>query len=209
MSNAGLEAFTKSAAKEFVSEGIRINCVTSCPVLSNSLRYVRSIEEENSLLEEKMRKNIPLGRMANPDDIAKGVIFLCSQRSKGVTGRIIKIDGGRSLTSSGYVHYKGYLNMNSRFEPDGERLGKKLDIFRFFTRDKYDNFKIEDIKKLNDEEIEKFLKDRINQSCFSTNLVGSHNKIMGLYKKINSNDDKLIEKYTSNLDVWGTKEAKE
>ena len=65
-----------------------------------------------------MKKNIPLGRIGLPDDIAKVIIFLCSKRASSITGKVNKVDGGRNLTSSGYVHYKGYKNMNSRFEPD-------------------------------------------------------------------------------------------
>ena len=51
------------------------------------------------------------------------IVFLASERSKRMTGQIIKVDGGRYLTSSGYVHYRGMKNMNSRFEPDGRKFG--------------------------------------------------------------------------------------
>ena len=69
-----------------------------------------------------MQNNIPLGRIAETDDIVKVIIFLASKRSSKITGQIIKVDGGRSLTSSGYVQYKGIQNMNAKFEPDSLNL---------------------------------------------------------------------------------------
>ena len=168
MGKAGLEAFTKSAAGEFASEGIRVNCVSCCPLFSNSLRYAQTHEGENMLMEEKMKKNVPLGRMAYPSEPAKTIVFLCSKRASSITGQIIKVDGGRNLTSSGYVHYKGYRNMNSRFEPDDENIWKKYDIFNIFT--KKDNDKIEVVEKMSEDELDKFILNKIKESNFSFNL---------------------------------------
>ena len=169
MAKAGLEAFTRSAAGELAPDGIRINCVSCCPLFSNSLRYVQANEKENSLMEEKMKKNVPLGRMAYPSEPAKAIVFLCSERSSSITGQIIKVDGGRHLTSSGYVHYKGYRNMNSRFEPDDENTWKKYDIFNFFgNKSKKEN--INDVRKMSEKELDQFIKNKIKESNFSYNL---------------------------------------
>ena len=169
ISKAGLEAFTRSAAGEFASNGIRINCVSCSPLFSNSLRYAQANEKENNLMEEKMKKSIPLGRMAYPSEPAKAIVFLCSERSSSITGQIIKVDGGRHLTSSGYVHYKGYRNMNSRFEPDDENTWKKYNVFNFF-RKKNKNNEIDDVRKMSEEELDKFIKNKMKESNFSYNL---------------------------------------
>ena len=134
ISKAGLETLTKYAAADFASLGIRINAITACPVDTNSFRYIYMNENEINYFKTKMENNIPLGRMARPDDIVKVIAFLSSKRSEKITGQIIKVDGGRSLTSSGYIHYKGMNNMNSRFEPDGMPLQKL--IGNFFNNDK-------------------------------------------------------------------------
>ena len=97
---------------------IRINAISACPVDTNSLRYVKVSENEINYFNQKMTNNIPLGRIAEADDIVKVIIFLASKRSCTITGQIIKVDGGRSLTSSGYIHYKGMENMNTVIEPD-------------------------------------------------------------------------------------------
>ena len=172
MGKAGLEAFTKSAAGEFASEGIRVNCVSCCPLFSNSLRYAQTHEAENMLMEEKMKKNVPLGRMAYPSEPAKAIVFLCSKRASSITGQIIKVDGGRNLTSSGYVHYKGYRNMNSRFEPDDENIWKKYDIFNIFT--KKENDKIENVEKMSEDELDQFILNKIKESNFSINLTNDN-----------------------------------
>ena len=188
MSKAGLETLTRYAAADFASLGIRINAITACPVETNSLSFIGIEKEEMDKLKEKMEKNIPLGRMARPDDIVKVIIFLASVRSEKITGQIIKVDGGRSLTSSGYVHYKGMLNMNSRFEPDGENI-------KSWFQNKF-NFKEKMVKEITDKnELKKFVDENINKSNFATRLYDAHISINPPYKMVDANEELLKTKY--------------
>ena len=188
MSKAGLETLTRYAAADFASLGIRINAITACPVETNSFNLLNIGENEVNKFKEKMENNIPLGRMARPDDIVKVIIFLASKRSEKITGQIIKVDGGRSLTSSGYVHYKGMLNMNSRFEPDGERL-------KSWFQNKF-NFKEKMVKEINDKnELKKFVEENINKSNFATRLYDAHISINPPYKMVDANEELLKTKY--------------
>ena len=188
MSKAGLETLTRYAAADFASLGIRINAITACPVETNSLSFIGIKKEEMDKLKEKMEKNIPLGRMARPDDIVKVIIFLASVRSEKITGQIIKVDGGRSLTSSGYVHYKGMLNMNSRFEPDGENI-------KSWFQNKF-NFKEKMVKEISDKnELKKFVDENINKSNFATRLYDAHISINPPYKMVDANEELLKTKY--------------
>lgn len=188
MSKAGLETLTRYAAADFASLGIRINAITACPVETNSFNLLKIGENEVNKFKEKMENNIPLGRMARPDDIVKVIIFLASKRSEKITGQIIKVDGGRSLTSSGYVHYKGMLNMNSRFEPDGERL-------KSWFQNKF-NFKEKMVKEINDKnELKKFVEENINKSNFATRLYDAHISINPPYKMVDANEELLKTKY--------------
>ena len=138
VSKTGVEAFTRYAAAEFACFGIRVNAISTCPVDTNSLRFVKVEEAEIDNFNKKMEKNNPMGRIARPDDITKVVAFLASDRRKNITGQIIRVDGGRGLTSSGYVHYKGRENMNSRFEPDGEKkqISNLFGLFNLKTENK-------------------------------------------------------------------------
>jgi NAD(P)-dependent dehydrogenase (short-subunit alcohol dehydrogenase family) len=188
MSKAGLETLTRYAAADFASLGIRINAITACPVETNSFNLLNIGENEVNKFKEKMENNIPFGRLARPDDIVKVIIFLASKRSEKITGQIIKVDGGRSLTSSGYVHYKGMLNMNSRFEPDGERL-------KSWFQNKF-NFKEKMVKEINDKnELKKFVEENINKSNFATRLYDAHISINPPYKMVDANEELLKTKY--------------
>jgi hypothetical protein len=183
ISKAGLEALTKFAAAELAEIGIRVNAITACPVDTNCQRYVGVSEREYQDFKERVTKNIPLQRMANPDDIVKSVEFLASKRSEKITGQILKVDGGRSLTSSGYVPWKGMKCMNARFEPDGyDPMTRMKDAVGMVYKPKkeiqYPSTK-EDIEKL------------INESNWSTRLTEAHEKIIANYKNIDLNDDFL------------------
>jgi hypothetical protein len=165
MSKAGLETLTKYAAAELAYLNIRVNAISSCPINTNSLRYIRVTEKEIKEFNKKMEKNIPMGRIAEGDDIVKVIIFLASKRSKKITGQIIKVDGGRALTSSGYVHYKGMFNMNSILEPDEEIINKENIYQNLCDNDKM-NIMDKPIK--DKEELKKFVENNIKKSNFST-----------------------------------------
>ena len=165
-SKAGLEGLTKYAAAEFSSIGIRVNAITACPVKSNSFRYLNIPESEIEYFYKNMDKNIPLGRVARPDDITKVIAFLASERSKKITGQIIKVDGGRSLTSSGYVHYKGRENMNTRFEPDGEKTMSWFSNLMPFKKNKE--------PPKDEKELIKFIEEKMSESYFSITSEDAH-----------------------------------
>ena len=167
ISKAGIEGLTRYCAAEFALYGIRVNAISACPVNTNCFDYIKLSKEEKNIFFEKMKKNIPLGRIANPDDIVKVIAFLASERSKNITGQIIKVDGGRNLTSSGYVHYKGRVNMNSRIEPDGENL-----IYSIKNFAEKNLFK-KDIPK-DEKNLEKYIEDKMGESCFAKNVESSY-----------------------------------
>jgi hypothetical protein len=187
MTKAGLEALTKVAAMELAQKGVRVNCVSSCPVDTNCYRFVGFGEAEYSKLKERISKNIPMQRMANPEDIVRTIVFLSSNRRSGrITGQIIKVDGGRSLTTSGYIPWAGSKMMNSRFEPDGvletNVLGNMMKKLFSKTETKQDI-----VFPLSEDDIDKY----IVQSNFSTKLSDAHEKVMASYKNIEQNDNYL------------------
>ena len=190
MSKAGLESLTKYLAAELSQYNVRVNAVTSCPVDTNALARIKVSDGEISLMKQKMEKNVPMGRIAKPDDIARVIGFLASEKSKCITGQIIRVDGGRSLTSSGYVHYKGMKNMNSRFEPDDVRIGTWIDGWKNKILGEKNVFPIGDLPK-----ITKFVDDKIQESNFSTNLSDAHLSILAGYKFVDINDQKLKIKF--------------
>jgi 3-oxoacyl-[acyl-carrier protein] reductase len=91
-SKSGLNGLTRSAAVELGKYGILVNAV--CP------GYVETqlTHQNNSPADiERILKTIPLGRMADPSEIAELVEFLCSDRNSYITGQMITADGGFSI----------------------------------------------------------------------------------------------------------------
>ena len=158
---------------------------------TNPVGYIKVPEGEITDCNKKMEKNIPLGRIAEGDDIVKVIIFLASKRSKKITGQIIKVDGGRSLTSSGYIHYKGRLNMNSKIEPDGYALN--LDKINF-NNICYKN-EIMDKPISDKEELKKFVENTIKKSNFSTRNMEAFYNVKNIYYPVKNNNNILSKQF--------------
>jgi 3-oxoacyl-[acyl-carrier protein] reductase len=85
---AGMIGFTKSVAKELASRGIRVNAVApGC--IDTDMTAVLS-----AAVKEDMLKSIPLGRVAQPEEVAKAVVFLASDNASYITGQVLNVDGG-------------------------------------------------------------------------------------------------------------------
>ena len=88
----------RSAAKECAERNIRVNSINPSPV---ETRMMRSIEEglmpeDSNQAKDIFESNIPLGRYAKTDDVAKLILFLASNDSSFITGSVYTIDGGNT-----------------------------------------------------------------------------------------------------------------
>ncbi|WP_281888669.1 SDR family NAD(P)-dependent oxidoreductase [Paenibacillus sp. YYML68] len=95
----GVVAMTRSMALEFAPHRIRVNAIL--PGLTRNAgidRYLASFTpEERQSKEHEMTSSIPLGRMAEPQDIGEAVAFLASDKASFITGASLVIDGGASV----------------------------------------------------------------------------------------------------------------
>ena len=82
---------TKTAALEFARANIRINAV--CPVFTRSPLFDKMFDIDPSY-EEKLKRNIPLRRYGQPEDIANAILWLCDGATAFVTGLALPVDGG-------------------------------------------------------------------------------------------------------------------
>ena len=89
MTKAGLDALTRSAALEFGSRGVLVNSLAPGYVDTDLTRANNTPEDIARIL-----KTIPLGRMAQPTELAKVAAFLVSEENTYITGQTILADGG-------------------------------------------------------------------------------------------------------------------
>lgn len=90
-SKAGLIGFGRSLARELASRGITVNVVAPGFVETDMTAVLDETQREN------IRKSIPLGRQATPDEIARVVRFLASDDASYITGAVIPVDGGLGM----------------------------------------------------------------------------------------------------------------
>ena len=85
---AGVEAFTKSLAKEVGKRDITINAVAPGFISTDMT------ENNEGVNEDYLIKEIPLGRFGEPAEVANLITFLCSEEASYITGQTIHINGG-------------------------------------------------------------------------------------------------------------------
>jgi glucose 1-dehydrogenase len=95
-SKAGLEMMTKTLALELAKDNIRANIVAPGAIDTEMNKELR----ENKAELEKVIKRIPIGRVANVDEVANVVEFLASDKASYVTGATFFVDGGMTLYPS-------------------------------------------------------------------------------------------------------------
>lgn len=90
-SKSALLTLTKNIALSFVKDGIRANCI--CP--GHTLTpMVRTLYDENQDLKDALLAKYPMGRLAEPREIAQAALFMLSDESSFVTGTELVVDGG-------------------------------------------------------------------------------------------------------------------
>ncbi|QKF80954.1 3-oxoacyl-[acyl-carrier-protein] reductase [Halarcobacter ebronensis] len=87
-SKGGLNAMTKSFAKEAAARNLRYNAVTPGFIQTD---MTNELKDE---VKAEYEKNIPLSRFGQPKEIAEAVAFLLSDHSSYITGEILKVNGG-------------------------------------------------------------------------------------------------------------------
>jgi NAD(P)-dependent dehydrogenase (short-subunit alcohol dehydrogenase family) len=90
-SKAGIVTLSKSAAMENAAYGLRINVI--CPSHART-PMLEQFFEGRPELEADFIAQAPMGRIAAPEEVAEGALWLCSDASSFVTGHVLAVDGG-------------------------------------------------------------------------------------------------------------------
>lgn len=93
---AGVIGFTKALAKEVAPHGIHVNCVSPGVIGTSRVRNMPKKSVDAWLA------GIPFGRLGEPAEVAKAILFLASSESDFITGENIAVTGGQTLGALGY-----------------------------------------------------------------------------------------------------------
>jgi NAD(P)-dependent dehydrogenase (short-subunit alcohol dehydrogenase family) len=91
-SKHGVIGLTKMAAIEFARKGIRVNCI--CPGPTTTTRMNEELAAACPDRVEEIHNTVPMGRTAEPREIAEAAVWLCSDKASYVTGAALPVDGG-------------------------------------------------------------------------------------------------------------------
>ena len=92
---AGIELLTRSMAIDYAREEIRVNCILPGST-DTPLMWLGVPEEELQSVRAVVERDVPMGRIADPVEIARAVFFLASDEASFVTGASLVVDGGTS-----------------------------------------------------------------------------------------------------------------
>ena len=105
VAKAGVISLTRTLALELAAYGVRVNAVCPGPVYTdfnkrNMAQRCETLGIGEDEMIERIRTAIPLGRWGEPEDIARGVAFLCSPEAGWITGEIMRVSGGMEGVSA-------------------------------------------------------------------------------------------------------------
>ena len=99
MTKAAIASLTQCMGRDHAHQGIRINAVCPNEVDTPMLRTgfeLRGFDPSTAVAE--LDKTVPIGRIAQPEDIADVVLFLCSDHARYMCGELLEINGGKPVT---------------------------------------------------------------------------------------------------------------
>src|SRR3954465_11387986 len=120
---AGELGFTKALAQESAKNGITVNAI--CPGYI-ATEMVKAVPKE--VLEKSILPHIPLGRLGEPEEIARCVLFLASDDAVFITGSTLTANGGQYLVGGRPRSAQGSLRRRARRRPALRRELETLEL---------------------------------------------------------------------------------
>jgi 3-oxoacyl-[acyl-carrier protein] reductase len=95
---AGVHGMARTWALELAASGITVNVVAPGPILTDNFW---GVIPKGSEQQERMARNVPVGRLGSREDVAHAIEFFLDERSDFVTGQVLYVCGGTSLVGLG------------------------------------------------------------------------------------------------------------
>ena len=99
MSKAALASFTQCLGRDHAHQNIRVNAVCPNEVNTPMIRTgfsIRGLDPEKAIKE--LNNTVPLGRIAEPDDISDVILFLASDEARYMCGSLVEVNGGKPVS---------------------------------------------------------------------------------------------------------------
>ena len=99
MSKAALASFTQCLGRDHAHQNIRVNAVCPNEVNTPMIRTgfsIRGLDPEKAIKE--LNDTVPLGRIAEPDDISDVILFLASDEARYMCGSLVEVNGGKPVS---------------------------------------------------------------------------------------------------------------
>ena len=99
MSKAALASFTQCLGRDHAHQNIRVNAVCPNEVNTPMIRSgfsIRGLDPDKAI--EELNETVPLGRIAEPDDVSDVILFLASDEARYMCGSLVEVNGGKPVS---------------------------------------------------------------------------------------------------------------
>jgi 3-oxoacyl-[acyl-carrier protein] reductase len=93
-----LLAFSKNLARKVAGEDVRVNCVAPGNVLFKDGTWYKKLKGDPERVGRLIETTVPMKRFGTPEEIASACLFLCSRQASFITGAVLCVDGGQTVT---------------------------------------------------------------------------------------------------------------